>query len=210
MSTTTFRRFAGMAFAAATAATLTACGNASDAGDGPELPEVQSEAEANAAADASAEATPAGPKTNERGNIVKALGEEGAVLGATGGKQITFAVDSVASDATCTEDYASAPENGHITVVQLRVATSPEVTSDSYTTVGSGDFRFIGADGITFDDVDTIATYGCMDSATEFTQDPLGPSQMYAGQIVLDLPASTGTLIFAPYWGQSGGWEYTF
>src|SRR3712207_3475813 len=98
MSANTLRRLSGLAVACAATISLVGCGgNEKDASAaGPTLPSVQSEEEANASAEASAEAAEAtGPKTNERGNIVKALGEEGGISSPDGADQLlTFAIDS--------------------------------------------------------------------------------------------------------------------
>jgi hypothetical protein len=214
MSLTIRSRVAGLALAGAAAITLTACGNTKthDASAGPTLPSVQSEEEANASADASAEAAKAtGPKTNERGNIVKALGEEGGITNPDGSAQLlTFAVDSITADAACTSEYAEPAENGHLVAVALRVSTSAALTADNYISVSPYDFKFIGADGITVDELGTIGAYSCMDDDDTFTSAQLGPAQMYVGTVVIDAPEAAGTLVFSPSWGQAGGWEYSF
>jgi hypothetical protein len=151
---------------------------------------------------------------NERGNLVLALGQEGGVQNEAGTQLLTFAVDAITVDPPCTADWQEygtplAPGH-HLVAVQLRVATSPAVTEDDYLSLSAYDFNFIGADGITVDEVSSAATYGCLEDGQEFTTDTLGPGQKYAGAVVLDLPAAGGSLVLKPYWGQTGGWEYTF
>jgi hypothetical protein len=217
MSTTIRRRVAGLAMAGAAAITLTACGNTTtdDTSAGPALPSVQNE-EANASADAEASAaaaTTSGPKTNQRGNIVKTLGEEGGLTSEDGRTLYTFAIDSISPDVPCTEEYSSYdPENGHITAVQMRLATQAFTPDDfSYLTVSSSDFSFIGSDGLTFTNVDTMATYGCIADSKKFPSSDLQPGSQYAGIVLLDLPEASGTLIYRPssvYNG--GGWEISY
>ena len=198
--------------AAAAVVVLTGCSGTTteDAEAGPTLPPAASES-------TSAGPTPTGPETNDRGHIEKSIGEEGGITDiATDTPVITFAVEAIAP-AQCTDDwqqYGSPPENGHLVAVSLRFATAPELArSDmaSYFTVSSYDFAFIGADGITVDNVDTIATYSCLPSTEQFTQNPLGPGQQYTGRLVLDVPASNGTLVYRPsVLSGPGGWEWRF
>ncbi|MGY1592251.1 hypothetical protein ACI79D_09775 [Geodermatophilus sp. SYSU D00708] len=197
---------------AAVAVALAGCGGkvTEDAEAGPTLPPKGIES-------TSAEPTPTGPQTNARGHIEKAIGEEGGITDeATDTPVITFAVDAIAP-AQCTDDweqYGSPAENGNLIAVSLRFATAPELANSdmaSYFSVSSYDFAFIGPDGITVDNVDTMATYGCLPDGQEFTQNSLGPGQQYTGQIVLDVPAPNGTLVYRPsVLGGSGGWEWTF
>lgn len=214
MRTTLWR----IAVAGAAVAASTACGSTatSDTATGPDLPdeELAAEAQANAEADANADDS-AGPPTNDRGNIVKALGEEGGLSDeVTGTPIITFAVDAI-GPATCEpSSYGEIepPENGHFVAVDLRVATAPELAqaSNSYFTISSYDFSFIGADGLTVDgDFGTFAAYSCIED--QFTSEELRPGSQYAGTLVLDLPEASGTLIYRPSSVYDGtGWEWSF
>ena len=218
MSTATLRRtIIGVSIALA----VTACGGntiegaASGASDAPTLPSAQSEEEANASADAeaSASSSAAGPSTNQRGNIVKTLGEEGGLTSEEGKTFYTFAIDSITPDIPCTEEYTTSdPENGHLTAVQMRLSTQAFTPDElSYLTVSSSDFTFIGSDGLTFTNVDTIATYGCLSGSVKFPSDQLNPGSQYAGVVLLDLPQTAGTLVYKPssVYG-TGGWEISF
>lgn len=189
---------------------LAGCGGGGDgpAGEGPELPP-----EATATAEP-AEPTTEGPQLNERGNIVKALGEEGGFTGPDGERLLSFAVDAI-QPAECTaewREYGSPSQNGHLMEVRLRVSTAPELAQDqalSYFTVSSYDFDYIGPDGVTVSAVDSPATYGCLPQNAMFTQNPLGPGQQFVGSIVVDVPAPSGTLIYRPAVA-SNGWEWQF
>ena len=174
-------------------------------------PTTDSDATATEEAEETEEFT--GAPTNDRGNIEKKIGEEAGVLDSeTGDQLLTFAVDSITPDVACdTSEYSEpeVPQNGHFTKVDLRVSTAPALGVDSYTTISASDFKFIGPDGLTVSDLGTFGAFSCLDEGG-FASEALGPGQKYAGSIVLDLPATTGTLIFAPYFGQTGGWEYAF
>ncbi|MGY1845518.1 hypothetical protein [Modestobacter sp. SYSU DS0875] len=222
MSTTIRRRVAGSVFAGILTITLAGCGNSiEDEPDAsaPTLPDVQSEVEANASADAQAEeeaaaASSTGPETNARGNIVKELGEEGRLVSEDDGETLySFAIDSITPDVPCTEEYGSYdPENGHLTAVQMRVSTGAFTPEDfSYLSVGSSDFSFIGSDGLTFTNVDTVATYGCLSESVKFPSGELNPGSQYAGAVLLDLPEASGTLIYQPSSMMGpGGWEISY
>jgi hypothetical protein len=212
VSTQIVRRLSVLSVAGVAVITLAACGNKPTEGSasGPTLPSAQEEASPSASA-----AESSGPRTNARGNIVKAIGEEGGITNPAGDQLLTFAVDSITVDPACTADwqeYGIEPEPGHhLVAVKLRASTSAAVTDSDYLTLSGYDFKYIGRDGITVGSLDGMATSGCLDDSQSFTGDALGPAQMYAGSIVLEVPGTSGTLVMAPSWGQvSGGWEYAF
>ena len=152
-----------LAFAGMTAF-LAACGGTAteDTASGPTLP-----AEVAANAEETTEpAEPTGPQRNDRGNIEKQLGEEGGITDeATGGAVLTFAVDAIAIDQPCTSEYPEPAENGHFVVIDLRMATAPELADSSlggWFSVSPYDFRVIGPDGLTVDELGTSAAYSSL------------------------------------------------
>lgn len=156
-----------------------------------------------------------GVQRNDRGNIVKALGETGGMLDEeTMVDLVTFAVDAI-DPATCTDDwhrFEEGPENGHLITVSLRFATSPELAQDewlSHYMVNPYDFSFVSPDGVTHSNLATMPTYGCLPGGEEFTSNPLAPGSQYVGKIVLDLPAPNGVLVYRPA-PADGGWEWSF
>lgn len=216
------------ALAATIALTLTACGGsiADEVAaqqrfvSAPTLPDVpgaqpditdEYEPEPTTAAPTTTEPAVPTSEVNARGNIVKTLGEEGGLFAEDGTALYTFAIDAITPDVECTEDYSYDPENGHLTAVQMRVSTGA-VSPDElgYLSVSSYDFQFIGADGLTFTNVSTIATYSCVDPSSEFPGSQLAPGSQYAGVVLLDLPAANGTLIYQPSISYDGGWEISY
>lgn len=201
----------------ASALLLTGCASTGQAEgtptDGPELPETVASAPEEVV-EPTEPAEPTGPERNERGNIEKSVGEEGGLTDETTGETVlTFAVDKITPDFQCTGEFAEGPERGHFVAIDLRMATAPAPTFDAeqYFTVSSYDFKFIGSDGITVDELGSFATYSCLADGQEFTQDALAPSQKYAGTIVIDVPESSGTLLYLPSaTGGLSGWEWTF
>lgn len=193
---------------------LAACGGGAateSSADAPSLPETS--------AAQSAPTTAAGPSRNARGNVVKALGEEGGFTANENPDQVvvTFALDSI-SPAECDEYYDPAyspPENGHLMTIALRFATAPELADTQlgqYLSVSAQDFQFVGADGVTVTNVGTLAAYTCQGSGPDaFPQSPLAPGSSYAGTLVLDLPATNGVLMYRPsFLTGGGGWEWAF
>jgi len=60
------------------------------------------------------------------------------------------------------------------------------------------DFQFVGADGTAVTDVATKSAATCLRAADEFPTAPVGADQKVAGTVVLDVPATTGTLAYRP------------
>ncbi|MGY1830148.1 hypothetical protein ACI8AA_06910 [Geodermatophilus sp. SYSU D01180] len=172
----------------------------------PELPP-----KSTSAAPSSAE--PTGPARSARGNIIKQFGEEGGFSASDAPDApsvFTFAVDSITADPQCSSEYASEPANGHYIAISLRASTSAEFDPNAYFTISQYDFQVIGPDGVTVNDVSGNA-YSCLASNEQFTSDPLGPGQQYAGTIVIDAPVTNGTLAFIPgALGSPTGWEWSF
>jgi hypothetical protein len=193
-----------LAAACCAAVALAGCGNRIESGTaGPELP-----GSANSGAETAAQA---GPQVNERGFIVKQLGEEACFGGGDkceGG--VSFAVDKVEVDPPCAE-YGSPPENAHTLLLHIRVATGTD--TEAIDRVGGiiNPFSFveIGADGVT-----RPASFGiCADSSANKLPDTYGPSQQYSGVLELEVPTASGTvaiqMAFADEDGQQG-WEWTY
>ena len=221
MHTTALRSLAAVG-TVALALTLSACGASIEdqirAASTPTVPELPSTASSSSQGTSSPSSTAAsssgaGAATNDRGNIEVAVGDEGVLESEDGTALLTFAIDGITPDVPCTEEYADPAENGHLTAVQMRVSTNAVSPDDlSYLAVSSYDFSFIGADGITVSTVDSFATYSCLADSTLFPSDSLRPASQYAGIVLLDLPATSGTLIWSPttFSSNSAGWEITY
>ncbi len=197
------------ALAAATAAAtlvLSACGGgeSEEAGEELKLPSPTT------AAPTTSSAAPT-PERNDRGNIVKQFGETGGFVHPdTGDDMVQWVVDEIVVDLPCTAPYYDyEPENGHIVGLRFRVATGSDLSPLGYFALSDQDFLYIGPDGITHSSVSSVSSYACLPPAEQFTTDELGPRQQYVGTVVLDVPGTTGTIVYRPPMSE-GGWEWNF
>ena len=194
------------ALAACAVVSLTGCA-AVDAGSGENAPELPAAVAGDDAAPAAA-----GAQTNERGFIVKQLGEMACFGGA--GKDceggVSFAIDKVEVDPPCAE-FGSHPDGGHTLVLHLRIATGGDaaVVDSVGGIINPFSFVEIGKDGVTRD-----TGFGmCADPSANQLPDTYGPNQQYQGIMDLEVPEASGTialqLMAAEEDGQRG-WEWTY
>jgi hypothetical protein len=82
-------------------------------------------------------------------------------------------------------------------------------TEVSDPTISDSSFSFIGPDGVTFNgSLGTYAAFACLPDERQLPSQ-LGPGQQFAGSVLLDVPAPTGTVIMSDHFGSSG-WEWAF
>lgn len=206
----TSKPLSSLAFVAALGLSLTACGGSDSTASAPTSPSVESIAPSTA--------TPTeGPKKSPRGNIIKAVNEAGSVTTKDGATAATFVINAIALDAPCTGPYVDpkGPENGHIMVLDITIETTPELGKDEYTPttfdMNPNWFKFVGANGTTFNgNLASPVTYGCLPDEQVLAVGGVGPAEKVTGKLVLDVPETTGVLVFKPGFLQSGGWEWTF
>lgn len=176
-------------------------------GSGENAPELPAAASGDAATPTAAQ-----QETNERGFVVKQLGEPACFGGAgkdcAGG--VSFSIDKVEVDPPCTE-FGSHPDNGHTLLLHLRIATGDDATVVDQVGGIINPFSFveIGKDGVTRD-----TTFGmCADPSANRLPDTYGPNQKYQGVMDLEVPEASGTialqLMAAEEDGQRG-WEWTY
>lgn len=152
---------------------------------------------------------------NERGNLVKEIGETGGVMADPGSDPyMEFTVTEIVTDGQCTAEFAEPAENGQFLFVELKISTSgasswPEGTQGIGFDFTPHDFSIIGSDGLTEHELDTIATYGCLPDG-ELLPNQIGPGENVVGTIVLDTANSTGTLVYKPWYLDEGGWEWNY
>ena len=149
-------------------------------------------------------------ETNERGNAVLPFGEELSVFDdVTGAVALAVAVDDVSFDVACSDPASTPATNGHLMAVQVRIATGSDLSAvGGEPVVRAADFRFLGADGVP-SAADTPSAGSCLPGAESLPPGPVAAGQELTGTVVLDVPATTGTIVFAPdYLAAGAEWAY--
>ncbi|MGY1615492.1 hypothetical protein ACI797_01980 [Geodermatophilus sp. SYSU D00691] len=153
---------------------------------------------------------PGTAEVNARGNIEKEVGEPAGVTGDDGEPLLTFTVDEIVADYTCTGDLPEPAENGHFVALRMTVETAPNLPPDAYYDISAYEFSFIGGDGVTFTEVDTFAAFICAADDQQLPSGELGSGQRYTGTLVLDVPGNSGIVQYQPFYLPEGGWEWEF
>lgn len=155
---------------------------------------------------------PASDKT-PRGNIPKKVGEGASVTDSLHDNKevVNFVVNSI-TPGKCTEPYAQPPKNGNIVIVDVTVETKPELNDAIMKTFSlSGyDFKFVSANGTTFNGDLGGSGYGCLPDADTFPSAGMGPGEKITAKVVLDVPQPTGILVLKAPLSNTNGWEYNF
>lgn len=184
---------------------LVGCGTGVDAGgnNGPRLPGATG-------GDATSTGAVQAADVNERGFIVKQLGEQacfgGAGTNCEGG--VSFAIDKVEVDPPCA--LVSPSDGAHALLLHVRIATGSDAETADRVGGVINPFSFveIGKDGVTRE-----AEYGMCADTSAGLPDTFGPNQQYTGVIDIEVPQASGTvalqLSMADENGERG-WEWTY
>lgn len=149
---------------------------------------------------------------NERGNIPAQLGEVIPVRAATAPDQpplLTLSVEEIDVDPVCDDDSEVPPENGHYIALRLVATASDQFDPRVTTAVADYDFSVIGADGATYDPV-TEEGRDCFGPPRLVQNMRIGPGYEYEGWMVLDVPVTSGALVYAPGDDGPNRWEWQF
>lgn len=192
------------ALVAALLAGLSGCGGQADNRSAKRTPESKASVSSSAVPDA------AGPKLNERGNLVKKIGEEAGAYAADGKTDVaTWTVTGVQKDFACTVPNPMAPSHGHFVALDASVATTPALKAQFGFGNGST-WQYIKKDGTVWnEDPESIASAACVPDADHLPND-MGPGLKASGKVIFDLPDTDGYLVF-PYVNEEGQrttWEY--
>lgn len=145
-----------------------------------------------------------------RGNLIKKVGQAGSLKLENGQQMMSFVVSKISVDAACTSPYAKPAENGHFLTLKISVETTAALAQDinQFVWFGGQSWKFIASNGTTYNgSLDTSAAYMCIQDAERLPA-KIGPAEKVTGTLVLDVPATSGTLVFDSASG--GGWEWTF
>jgi hypothetical protein len=163
-------------------------------------------------ASASPTATPSvtAPKS-ARGNVIKTVGQPGWLSLPSGEKTMSFVVKNITVDSACTSPYPQTPQNGHFISVAIDVETTPRLAEgiNKFVWFGAQSWKLIADNGTTYNgSLDSGPAYGCLNDS-ERIPSKIGPAEKVSGTLVLDVPVTSGTLIFEST-GGGGGWEWAF
>jgi hypothetical protein len=147
---------------------------------------------------------------NDRGNLVKEVGQL-AGTGLTDNQDVLtsqFAVTDIPVDVPCTAEFADAPANGHFVGIHLNVETTPELAQDAIGTLSFSQWGWqaFDADGKRVNDPLGNALW-CMDAGDQLPSD-IGPAQSVSGWLALDLPTTAGFVALTM--GAANGWEWSY
>lgn len=191
---------------------LSACGSSPAASTAaPTAPTVE-------AVPASASPTPtptaSQPAKSLRGNLIKVAGQPaGQTDPDTKKLVVNFTINSITVDPPCTGPYSQPAEKGHFVILDASIETLPELaaTSSPRFDLSPHTFKFVAANGTTYNGSLTSGpSYGCLPDAEILPINGVGPAEKVTGKIVLDVPDTTGILVFQPNGTGNGGWEWAF
>lgn len=152
------------------------------------------------------------PDVNERGNVAVQFGEEAAIRASSDPEappMLTLTIEEVLVDPPCDDESEVEAENGHYLAFRMRAVASADFDPRVATPIADYDFSVLGADGATFDPV-TPAGRACFGPPRQIQNARIGPGNEYAGWMVLDVPVTSGSLVYAPGGDGPDQWEWQF
>lgn len=152
--------------------------------------------------------TPTSAATNDRGAIVKKVGEMAGMTTADGEWTAQFKVTKIETDFKCTAKYASKPKNGQFIAIHMDIQTTKALGGENGGKFWTDDWKVIGPDGTTEND-SRGNSYGCVDRAEEVPA-MIGPGEHVKGLVVVDTKYKSGSLFFTQISLVEGGWEWGF
>lgn len=149
------------------------------------------------------------PETNERGHLVKDLGQEAGLMSTKGASgDVTFSIDKIEVDPECGE-YMTPPESGHTLALHVRVATGDDTQAAEAASYVLNPYNFteITSDGLT-----TQAQAGMCVAIEDHLTQSFGPNQKYSGIIELAVGEASGIVALSPQGGMPNisGWEWQY
>lgn len=142
-----------------------------------------------------------------RGNLVKEIGQPGAVNDDVVGIVLEFRVDSITQNAPCqAEGYTDEPENGQFLAVDVFATTTPafDPTMQDTSFLGTS-WTVVTADGVRHN-VSTGPAIGCSQSSNLLN---LTPAITVTGTVLLDAPTDLdGAVVILSNALVDGGWEW--
>lgn len=148
------------------------------------------------------------PKTSERGNVVKHIGDTAYIYADASRKTelARWTVTNITLDAPCTDEGAEPSENGHMVVMDVTVQTTKDLPTDQTLYLGvTGYWQYVLKDGTISNAPVNGSAALCLPQA-DMLPSEIGPASKAQGKLVFDLPTTDGYLIYKG--GYATGWEY--
>lgn len=155
-------------------------------------------------------------KTNDRGQLVKKIGETAGLFtdeGDTSTPTMTFKVTSI-KPIKCDAPYAT-PPNGTALAVALEIVTTPTFEGPLQVNGQPGMISFgpyywkgYAANGTRMNTVDSPVKHGCLADATRLLPDHFGKGEKLNGLVILDVATPSGEVAFDPQ--GDGGWVWKY
>ena len=155
-------------------------------------------------------ATPApadAPAVNERGNLLKAIGEEGAVTFPGSDRDaINFRVTSIVRDPDCTGDamWYQPSENGQFVALTFEITTADDyldlMSAKEPLNVFWQDWISYNAAGEVVDN--TASGYGCLPEDQQLEATGFAPGTTTTGVYVVDAPLDAVSVAWTPAYVQ--------
>ncbi|MET4590680.1 hypothetical protein [Arthrobacter sp. 754] len=123
----------------------------------------------------------------------------------------SFVINSIQVDAPCTNEYATAPENGHFIALNVSMETDPALAESVIPQFGLAGYgwKAIAENGTTFNgSLSSFSAMMCLPETERFPS-ALGPGEKATGTIILDVPTPTGVLVHQQGF-MAAGWEWEY
>ncbi|WP_140394983.1 hypothetical protein [Arthrobacter sedimenti] len=154
------------------------------------------------------------PERNERGDIIKTIGENGGWKAVEGGPNtINFKVTSIAP-AVCDNPYPG-EANGIPMAVTLEIETTADFEGPISVNGVPGQISFspyywkgYADNGTRMNTVDSNINKTCLANEALLLPDYVGKGEKLNGQVILDVTTPTGTISYSPDGGSGWVWEY--
>ena len=150
--------------------------------------------------------------TNDRGQLIKELGEVGGVPGADDELDLKFTVTKF-EFVKCSKNAGEL--NGRALAAHVEVETSGDFEgplevngAPGLVSFGSYYWRGYEPDGTRMNEVDSQTIQNCFDSKAKLLPEYLGKGEKAKGMVLLDVTTKAGEVAFDPY--GDGGWVWNY
>lgn len=149
---------------------------------------------------------------SDRGNIIRTLGQGAGLADKSGNQAVSFVLNKITIDPECTSEFARPPQNGHYLALDISAQTFPplkDLFGSGQIDFGAHNWKLIVANGTTYNGtLSSGPALGCL-ADSEKLPDRVGTGEKVTGTLILDVPATEGTLVFAPTFADAS-WEWQY